>query len=59
MTGCNQRCPCRLWVNCDYYVDEHERQRRVKEKYNNSSIQLWYETYFRHDWSMSDIAINV
>jgi hypothetical protein len=47
--GCKKRCPCRGWINCCYYVDIEEQQRRLRNKYDNhyKDIHLWYDVNFR------------
>lgn len=56
--NCNIKCPCRRWLNCDYYVDEHEKQIRIQMKEKVSEIHVWYEEIFRCDITMHDLYVN-
>lgn len=54
VTGCNRKCPCRMWVNCSSYVDQKEQRNRLKRK--SYRFEEWYKDHFREDIRMPDIA---
>lgn len=57
--GCKERkCPCRLWTNCLNYVDEHEKQYRIRKKEKPTNIHTWYAEFFRQDELMHDLYVN-
>lgn len=60
VSGCNKRCPCRQWVNCAYYVDVTDQQRRLKNKSTDTikSIHKWYEVNFRIKYEHADSVGN-
>jgi hypothetical protein len=54
--GCNKKCPCRIWIQCPYYVDITEQQKRLKSKSDKTSeiIHNWYDKYFRIKYEYPD-----
>ncbi len=54
----NKKCPCRLWVNCPVYVDEYEKERRLKSKDLDIEIRAWYRDNFKIIPVMPDIYAN-
>ena len=58
--GCARKCPCRIWAQCNYYVDITERQARLKYKNNKSwkEINDWYDDMFRAKYEHSDMLGN-
>lgn len=58
--GCARKCPCRLWIQCNYYVDITERQAKLKNKSDKgySDICEWYDTNFRIQYGYGDILGN-
>ena len=51
ITGCGRRCPCQLWINCDYYTDQKHKAWRLSRKQYN--FHEWYDEYFRDWFAMS------
>jgi hypothetical protein len=60
MSGCGKKCPCRGWINCSYYVDIEEQQKRLKYKDNKiwEEIHSWYDSIFRSKYEYGDIFGN-
>lgn len=56
--GCSQKCPCRLWVNCPYYIDMERQNTRLRMKNNQIIISQWYSDHFRENTYMPDICLN-
>lgn len=54
ITGCARRCPCRLWINCDYYTEEKKRRERLRNK--TYSAGDWYREKFREEVTMPDFS---
>ena len=51
----DKKCPCRLWINCNQYVDIEEKERRLKYKTlrsENDNIHTWYKENFRLIYDM-------
>ncbi|MCZ7356717.1 MAG: hypothetical protein O8C65_07275 [Candidatus Methanoperedens sp.] len=57
MPGCKERkCPCRLWVNCQNYVDMQRQARRLRNK--EYDFYDWYMDNFRWEAQMVDAIVN-
>ncbi|MCZ7393457.1 MAG: hypothetical protein ABOK23_08125 [Candidatus Methanoperedens sp.] len=57
MNGCKERkCPCRVWVNCLYYIDMKRQALRLKKK--EYDFQKWYMDNFRGEIEMVDAIVN-
>lgn len=54
VTGCARKCPCRLWINCDYYTEEKKRQERSGKRVYNA--EEWYSESFREEVRMPEIC---
>lgn len=50
--GCRRKCPCRLWINCDTYVDRKRQTQRLKRKEYN--IIEWYKNNFRDEYKIAE-----
>lgn len=47
MTGCFRKCPCPLWVQCPYYINDKRKAERLARKQYN----FWeYYDRFGIDW---------
>jgi hypothetical protein len=60
ITGCNRKCPCRVWVQCRYY----NRQKwlgflkgmDIEKRY--VPLHEWYDLYFKAQIEMPLAAMN-
>jgi hypothetical protein len=57
ITGCNNNCPCRRWVNCRYYCDRRNERIGYKDKI---SIDIWkyYNDIFKITFEMPIANMN-
>ncbi|HEY9207308.1 MAG TPA: hypothetical protein VIO58_15465 [Candidatus Methanoperedens sp.] len=55
MNACRYKCPCRLWVNCSYYINQQRQIRRLKSR-TNEEISRWFDDFFRAGVSMPDVS---
>lgn len=56
--GCNRKCPCRLWVNCNYYNDKKWKDTRVEEDEHMKAIWEYYNNIFRIAYDMPIANMN-
>ena len=52
-----KKCPCRTWINCEYYIDIIQQDIRLKLKNPKriNEIDKWYSTYFKFDGDFHDL----
>ncbi len=56
ITGCNNRCPCQVWVSCHRYNSRTWKSLHPKEF--NKELHEWYDTHFRLDYQLPDSIPN-
>ena len=44
--GCNNICPCRLWINCSYH-NKMKLKKSIEDDEHIDEIRKWYDTHFR------------
>jgi len=57
-TGCNRKCPCRLWVSCPQFIDKTAQEWRLKHKQIEREIWEYYQQYFSGVWCIHDLYSN-
>ncbi len=53
-----KKCPCRMWVNCNSYVDIKERERRLKRKAEEDERNRELSDYYARfglTWEITDV----
>jgi hypothetical protein len=54
--ACGHKCPCRLWINCPYYIDKKKQELRLKKK--EYDYIKWYKDNFKITFEMPDSSQN-
>lgn len=56
--GCNNICPCRLWINCSYHNKMKWRKSRGDEDEHMKTIWEYYNSVFRIAYDMPIVNMN-
>lgn len=56
LSGCNRKCPCRMWINCNYYNEK--KWKELREDENMEAIWEYYNSFFRIMYDMPIANMN-
>lgn len=58
ITGCNRKCPCRIWIQCHYYNNKKWNKSRISEDEHTKVIWDYYDNMFRVTYEMTIANMN-
>lgn len=58
ITGCNRKCPCRIWIQCHYYNNTKWNKSRRSEDEHTKIIWDYYDNIFRVTYDMPIANMN-